>query len=397
MRLRHSLLALLALAACSACSKPDVYVCSNEAGQALEQDVPCTPSQSRAPAPSTDDSLTLLTRLPLTTLSAATKQRVTWLNWAFSNEQDVAYLRTADGSTGFLINGSGALYAVDLTTGKTLWRYAEAQPVVSLTIGKDQLFTLSTDHQRLLAHDRATGKVVAQRDSAPLPGGLAQMNDPQWVGGLLIINENASDLVALNPATLAERWRITPPSYDPYSVQVSGDLILLNDNDHVVRAYDANTGKQLWQQALSDGELRVGSSIYYLDRLNAQVLTLDGKTGAVSATYRYDENDSITVDAAARLLYKNIDWGAKLQAVELDSGKTLWTYALPEGLTMNDWQASAGNVLVFPSEHTRVLIVDRHSGTLTATLHIPKMTFTLNRNERDTLLVGDSSLLIFER
>lgn len=394
MRVRHSLLALLVLAACSACSKPEVYLCSNEAGQVREQDKPCAPGEPRAPAASTDDSLTLLTRLPLASLSAAAKQPVTWLNWAFSND---LYLRTTDGTSGFLLNGSGALYAVDLNTGKTLWRYAGPQPVVSLAIGKDQLFTLSTDHQRLLAHDRATGKVIAQRDSAPLPGGLAQMNDPLWAGGALIINENASDLIALEPTTLAERWRITPPNYDPYSLQVSGELILLNDNDHVVRAYDANTGKTLWQQALSDGELRVGSAIYYLDRLNAQVLTLDGKTGAVSATYRYDENDSITVDASAHLLYKNIDWGAKLQAVDLDNGKDLWTYPLPEGLKMNDWQASAGNLLIFPSEHTSVLIVDRHSGTLTATLHIPKMTFTLNRNERDTLLVGDGSLLIFER
>lgn len=395
MRLRHSLLALLVLAACSACSKPDIYVCSNEAGQVQEQDTPC--AASHAHAANAGDDLTLLTRLPLAKLSAATKQRVTWLNWAFSNEQDVAYLRTADGDTGFLINGSGALYAVDLTTGKTLWRYAGDQPVVSLAVGKNQLFTLSNDHQRLLAHDRVTGKVVAQRDSAPLPNGLAQMSDPQWAGGVLIINENAIDLVALDPATLAERWRITPPSYDPYSLQVSGERILLNDNDHVVRAYDANTGQPLWQQALSDGELRVGSAIYYLDRLNAQVHTLDSKTGAVSATYHYDENDSITVDAAAHLLYKNIDWGAKLQAVDLDTGKDLWTYTLPEGLTTSDWQASAGNLLIFPSEHTRVLIVDRHSGTLTTTLHIPKMTFTLNRNERDTLLVGDGSLLIFQR
>jgi outer membrane protein assembly factor BamB len=351
----------------------------------------CDQELSANPEPNTGSSVTLLTRLPLTTLHTPQNKTATWLNWAYTRESNALYLRTSDGQTGYFSSGRGFLHAVDLNTGNALWRYAGENSVVNVAIGAERIYTLTSEQQNIRAHDRATGKVIAEHSQETIAADL------QAVGDVVVyIDDNGAALVALDGKSLAERWRTPLASYDTGSLRVLDNTLLLLDDEYVLHGYDAVSGKQRWQQALGEsGELNVGKQLLYLDRLATTLQTLDVQSGKITHTYRFGEEDNPSVDANTGRLYKNLDGGARLQGIDPQSGKTLWTYALPDDFGMSDMHVNGATLVAFNGEHTAVLIIDSLTGKLTDTLHVPGLTFSEYRTEPGVMLVGESALLVF--
>ncbi|GLK89531.1 outer membrane protein assembly factor BamB family protein [Pseudomonas turukhanskensis] len=350
----------------------------------------CDQELADNPEPNTGSSVTLLTRLPLPTLHTPQNKNATWLNWAYTRQSNALYLRTSDGQTGFFSSGRGFLHAVDLETGNALWRYAGENSVVNVAIGPERIYTLTSEQQSIRAHDRTTGKIAAQHDQETVAADLQVASDV-----LVYIDDNGAYLVALDGESLAERWRTPLTSYDTGSLRVLDNTLLLLDDEYVLHAYNAESGKQRWQQALGEsGELNVGKQILYLDRLATTLQRLDVLTGTITHSYHFGEEDNPSVDANTGRLYKNLDGGARLQAVDPQSGKTLWTYTLPDDFAMSDMHVNGATLVAFNGEHTAVLILDSNTGKVSDTLHVPGLTFSEYRTEPGVMLVGDSALLV---
>ncbi|WP_081690396.1 PQQ-binding-like beta-propeller repeat protein [Conexibacter woesei] len=108
---------------------------------------------------------------------------------------------------------------------------------------------------------------------------------PPLIAGGLVYVELGSDLIALDAATGAERWRrsvrfTAPLTYD------RGRLFAVTDYDQdVLTAYDAATGLQLWSDTYPDGVVQysaptAGDGRVYAVAPNA-VRAFDGATGRV--------------------------------------------------------------------------------------------------------------------
>ena len=398
MRVCHWLLGLVVLAACSACSKPDIYLCGSESGQVTVQESACPLPPDVALLdedyqPKKPSDVRLLTRLPLPTLPTLTSQAAVWMNWAYTDERDALYVKTTQGQTGIFGSGGNHLYAIDLSSGKELWRHTSSTWVTSALINKDRVFAVSASDRRITAYDRATGKVIAVHKQAHTATDLLVTDN------LLVFVDNYQHVVALDSSTLTERWRITPPSYELYTLQLFDNTLVLTDRSYTVHAYALDSGEQRWQRSLSDGQLVVGAQVFFHDRLGSQILTLDVNTGATVATYRYDENASITLEPFGPLVLDNteIDTGIRTKAFDPLTGAELWTSedVGPTGIVGP--QVSGATLLAIDNDAQTMRILDLKTGTLLATLHIPRMHFSSSRSEQNTTIYGYATMLIIPR
>lgn len=374
------------------CGQPEVYLCGSDSGQVTAQEKACTapsePHENDNVAGAPASSVTLLSRLTVNALQPTP----TWLNWAFSDQTDALILRASEGQTGYFISGNGFLYAVDLSTGKALWTHAGGDPITQVLVANDRILTISAFDHRIRSHDRASGALVSvheQPDTA---------TDLLVAGDLLVFIDNYQDLVALDTRTLVERWRITPPSYELYTLQLYQNTLLLTDRKYAVHAYEVANGAQRWQQQLGDsGELTVGAGVFYQDRLGAQILTLDVKTGSTLATYHYDENANIILEPHGPVVYNSTDEGARMKAIDPLTGNELWSASAFGKPGINALQLTGATLLVIDFDNSVVRLIDNKTGELTGTLHTPRMTFSVSRSEQNTLLYTWGSVLMFAR
>ncbi len=385
-------LLVLTLALLAGCGQPEVFLCGSESGQVTAQEEPCTAPSEPAENDNVEgvpaSSVNLLSRLTLSTLQPAP----TWLNWAYTDQTDALILRASADDTGYFVSGNGFLYAVDLTTGKALWTHAGGDPITNVLVTSDRVLTTTAFDHRIRSHDRATGKLVSVHEQADT------VTDWLVAGDLLVFIDNYKDLVALHTRTLTERWRITPPSYELYTLQLYQNTLLLTDRTYTVHAYEVADGKQRWQQQLGDsGELTVGAGVFYQDRLGSQILTLDVKTGRTLATYHYDENANIKLEPYGPVVFNYIELGDKMQAIDPLTGNELWTTTGLGSPGINALQFSGANLLAIDFDNILLRILDSKTGELTGTLHIPRMTFSVTRSEQNTLLYGWGTVLVFKR
>jgi outer membrane protein assembly factor BamB len=190
------------------------------------------------------------------------------------------------------------LHAIDLRTGKTLWRHT-AQPVM---LKRSGLSYRSDDGIPMIAD----GKVIIRLQSMEWP------------------NAYASGLRALDPATGKILWTIDPVSGQQLFSRVSACGILITEvvtgNNRELRGYRLSDGTLAWSRPLSK---------------NAHLLTSSG--GAFYVGERILDNDS---------RYKD----HRLQGFDGLTGTLLWTGSYPDyylglGTSNTGWDIENANAV----------------------------------------------------
>jgi len=385
-------LLVFTLALLAGCGQPEVFLCGSESGQVTAQEKTCAAPSEPAENDNVEgvpaSSVKLLSRITISALQPAP----TWLNWAYTDQTDALILRASADDTGYFISGNGFLYAVDLSTGKALWTHAGGDQITNVLVTSDRVLTTTAFDHRIRSHDRATGKLVSVHKQADT------VTDWLVAGDLLVFIDNYKDVVALDTHTLTERWRITPPSYELYTLQLYQNTLLLTDRTYTVHAYEVADGKQRWQQQLGDsGELTIGAGVFYQDRLGSQILTLDVKTGTTLASYHYDENANINLEPYGPAVFNYIEQGDKMQAIDPLTGNELWTTTGLGSPGINALQFSGAHLLAIDFDNSLLRILDRKTGELSGTLHIPRMTFSVTRSEQNAMLYGWGTVLVLKR
>lgn len=360
-------------------------------GAYMEAYSACDHDLAENPEPNTGSSVTLLSRLPLEGLHTPGF----WLNWAYSRANESLELVASRAQTAYFTSGEGFFHAVDLNSGNAQWRYDAGSEVLETVLGDERIYLLTAGLPHIRVLDRATGKLLGQYQPETPVVNL------HLAGDLLVFEESsetAEHLVAIDRQSLAERWRVPLASYSSDSLNVFNNTVLLSNDEYTLYAYDATTGKQRWKQQMAEGgELRVGAKVYYQDTANSKLYTLSVDTGKTVATFRYDDGDYTKLDADAQRLYKTADDSGQLQAIDLASGKPLWTVPLTQESGISDLQGSGATLLLLDGFGTSVQLVDNQTGKVTDTLHLPQMSFSESRDPTNALLTRDSALLVFPR
>jgi eukaryotic-like serine/threonine-protein kinase len=147
----------------------------------------------------------------------------------------------------YLACGTGYVYALSATTGKTLWSYeVPGTPVLTSAVvsGGAVYATTSFAHDELYAISTTTH---AQLWSFTAAGPIKV---PAVAGNTVYAASEDGVLHALNASTGTQLWSValdaaTDP-LDPYDVSVADGVVYAVSADEAVAALSAATGKRLW-------------------------------------------------------------------------------------------------------------------------------------------------------
>lgn len=256
--------------------------------------------------------------------------------------------------------------ALDRATGKTVWERTviRARPHEGThTDGSWAAASAVTDGERIWAFFgsrgiyclNSKGEVLWQKDLGDMQtrNGFGEGASPVLAGDTLVVNwdhEGEDFIVGLDAKTGAERWRAArdePTSWStPYVVQVDGRRQVVVNATGKVRAYDAATGKVVWEvggmttnaipmPVSADGLLFVTSGF----RGNAlKAIRLAGARGDLTGTPAVAwSHDRDTPYVPSPLLYRGVLYFLKtntgiLSALDAATGKVHYGPARLEGI-----------------------------------------------------------------
>jgi outer membrane protein assembly factor BamB len=247
--------------------------------------------------------------------------------------------------------------ALDLASGAEQWRneYAapytmnqaarghgpgpKSTPVVSN--GRVVTFGISGI---LSAHDLATGKLLWRTDAPPAPPEFGTAMSPVIDGGLVIAHiggEKGGALTAFDLASGAVTWRWAGdgPGYaSPVVAVIAGERQVVTQTERHVVGVGAADGQLLWQIPFttpyaqnSVTPIVAGDLVVYsgLEQGTAAVRVV--RKGAAWATEPVWQNDQVGMYMSSPVVSGSTLYGlshrsrGQLFALDLDSGKTLWT------------------------------------------------------------------------
>nr|MEA2798793.1 hypothetical protein [Phenylobacterium sp.] len=162
---------------------------------------------------------------------------------------------------------------------------------------------------------------------------------PTVIGDWLFITNRSGKFYALDPATGCVRWVVegavsrTTPMIVKSDISPSGWATFIGERNRTVRAFDAQTGKEIWRSAALETNAVAGIT----------------GTPLVSGDLIFVPLTSGEEGAARQPTYSCCSFQGSLAALDLKTGKTLWqTKVIPEPLHPTH-KNSAGTMMQGPA------------------------------------------------
>src|SRR5262249_53934974 len=175
----------------------------------------------------------------------------------------------------FIGGDDGHMYALDATTGATVWVGPTQASffVDSAAVGHRLVFANSI-YSTLLAYDAETGAIAWTSNLTDVRA------SPTLSNGTLYVASNDGTLTALDAETGTPLWSRQGGCcvYDQ-APAVDGGRVFQMRTDHTLTGYDARTGRQLWStSAFSVGTLAASGGVLFFNEY-PNVIALDEATG----------------------------------------------------------------------------------------------------------------------
>ncbi|MBF8185823.1 PQQ-binding-like beta-propeller repeat protein [Nonomuraea sp. K274] len=254
----------------------------------------------------------------------------------------------------------GTLFALDAKTGKKRWSITKGDSEDGVHRGwmyeqpnyEDGVIyqVYSIGERRLMALDAATGK---QLWDTRLDGGWISETPSALGDGRLYVAGDNDWLVALNAKTGAEEWRGEPASCTNTTPTFSDGLLYLGCEGDELVVLNASTGKEVWRYSSpEESYLRgtpTGSSpaiadgVAYMGFSNGNVSALDAKTGQLLWTHRTGGGITSSPIISGGTLYVGSSDGF-VYGFDRATGEKKWSFEI--GAWVASSPAISGNALV---------------------------------------------------
>lgn len=276
--------------------------------------------------------------------------------------------------------------ALDVATGKELWRDAYAAPYTmnpaarghgpgpksTPVVANNRVFTFGISGI-LSAHDVSTGSVLWRTQTPPAPPEFGTAMSPIVSGGLVIVHLGAQDqgaLTAFDAATGKPRWRWDGdgPSYaSPVIAQIGDGRQLVTQTENAVIGVDLVKGTLLWRLPFKTSfdqnsitPVVVKDLVVYsgLDSGTAAVRLT--RQGAAWTTTEAWKNPNVSMYMSTPAVAGGTLYGlshksrGQFFAIDLVTGRTLWTTPGREG--DNASILAAGQVLLLSTTNGELIV-----------------------------------------
>jgi outer membrane protein assembly factor BamB len=221
--------------------------------------------------------------------------------WAIRAHALLEFPPSYAGGDLYLADDGGNVYAIDLRSGKVLWRKhfrasrAQGAMADEPTIWHNELIVDSFD-QSVYALDRTTGRLIWQHHTPDL-----LESSPAVVGGRVFVGGWSGDVFALSATTGHQLWTFRADGAVKDSMAVSGNRVYFGDYAGVFYSLSASTGRLIWKT----------------------------QTAGLASGYRSGTFYATPSVAYGRVYDANTD--GKVYAFEQSTGEIAWTY------TFSDW------------------------------------------------------------
>lgn len=190
----------------------------------------------------------------------------------------------------YLPTADGALHALAVGDGKTLWRRAIGGTLRAAAAAAGDRLVVGSWDGWVTCVSRADGKVLWRFDT-----GGPVTNPPLVAGRLVIVGSRSSDLFALDVESGRVAWkRYHWMSWVESTPSLAGGVLYVGSSDgRVVRALDSVTGREAWSTdvggwswgtplVFDDAVIAAQSAMvpYYVP-LEASLVALDRRSGAI--------------------------------------------------------------------------------------------------------------------
>ena len=238
--------------------------------------------------------------------------------------------------TAYLGDSNGTFHAINLADGKPRWTFAARAALFGNAAVTSDAVYFAGDNGQLFKLDRFTGREVWRAD----------------IGG--------SDFTRSLPTATAQEWDASAAA--PI---VDRDEVFIGSVDGALRAFDAATGKLLWQFK-TGGKIRAAalatSDRIYFGSFDHFVYALARRTGALA--WRFDTGSAVTtppVLADGKIVIGTRD-RATLFALDSTDGHPVWKI-----FYWFSWVESApvlvdGRLYIGSSDSRRVRVIDPRDG-----------------------------------
>jgi outer membrane protein assembly factor BamB len=224
------------------------------------------------------------------------------------------------------VPGGSAYVAVEVADGQELWRSNTVSGIGAIDGDGIVLRSLSAtaDGHELVRIDREAGQEVWRS-----PAGL----DPGW--GIVIADgtgyiPSGTDLLAFDPASGDERWRVELETRASRGASVAGGLVVLGDEGGTIYGITTD-GALAWTyptEGTTIGHPAMTGEVAYVpvvSSLTNELVALDTQSGAARWTFSSPEGVAFSPAIGVDAVYSTIGNGT-LVALEIESGTRLWTY-----------------------------------------------------------------------
>ncbi len=264
----------------------------------------------------------------------------------------------------------GKLYALNASTGATLWSFATDAGVTSPAVANGIVYVDGHDNdaERVYALNASTGATLWSYST----GSLAARDAPAVANGVVYITTAGfnseghpiTTLYALNASTGADGG--TSPAVANGvvyfgSTKFNGFSPPFNTSN--IYALNASTGVKLWSYTIEDEVLSspaVANGVVYIGIEAGYLYALNASTGALLWSYETADAVESTAAIANGVVYFSTV-GYALYALNASTGARLWSYS--QGVQEFSSLAVANGVAYFNSFDGNLYALDAHTGT----------------------------------
>lgn len=239
-------------------------------------------------------------------ITPATASRLK-VKWIFETGGDVSSQPTVVNGVVYFGSWDGKQYAADAKTGKKIWEFETGLPSRSGTAYADGVIYFGDVGGRLFALDAKTGTQIWKTKTDPHPMTIAT-SAPIYHDGRVYIGISSREEVVM----------MGNPKYECCTFRGG------------VAAFDAKTGKQVWRFYTVKEEPKEQG----VDKMGRKIFGPSG-VGVWSTVSIHPEEKRIYITTGDDYTRPESKMSDAIMALEMDTGKLIWSYQATEGDVWN--------------------------------------------------------------
>jgi eukaryotic-like serine/threonine-protein kinase len=287
----------------------------------------CACIGSVSPAHQAADWLMFRGSPSLNGVTAAVLPETLKLRWSFQAKDSIESSAAIAGGAVFFGSMDASLYAVNLATGKLIWRYATANPIQesSPCVCNNSVYVGDLNGV-LHAVDAATGKV---RWTFKAEGEIK--SSPNCYMDRIYVGSYDQNLYCLSAKTGALLWKFSTEGPIHCTPAIEKDRVHISGCDETFRAIDATTGKQLYSLQLGaymGASVAIVDNHAYVGTFGNEVLSLNLQQRSIEWVYRHPTR-SFPYYSSAAVANDRVVLGGRdkiVHCLHRLSGKEIWSF-----------------------------------------------------------------------